>query len=296
MSIEAINWALNLAPVPVESTGSPSSPCAFVLLALANHAGPDGTAAFPSVHTLVRYTRLGERTVQKCLRRLEEAKLITPCRPEIIAAHIARADRRPNGWNLDLSLLRDDLTEDDVKVLGRQFPGLRERYGVHQVHPVESGQNGHGVHLVQERGAPGAPEPPIEPPIEPPPISPTGDVSDDGGLFPEPPGARVAPRPPDLAHFSEFYAAFPRREGRAAAERAFLKALRDASAEKIIQGARRYAEHCEYQRTERKYISHPATWLNKGRWDDEYDDEDQGGIPPWERYGASGYPTPANPL
>jgi hypothetical protein len=33
-----------------------------VLVGLANHAGPDGTAAFPSVATLVRYTRLAERS------------------------------------------------------------------------------------------------------------------------------------------------------------------------------------------------------------------------------------------
>jgi hypothetical protein len=33
----------------------------FVLGGLANHAGPGGTGAFPSVTTLVRYTGLSER-------------------------------------------------------------------------------------------------------------------------------------------------------------------------------------------------------------------------------------------
>ena len=49
MSVEAIFWALNLAPVPADRGGQPSSACKFVLVGLANHAGPDGTAAFPSV-------------------------------------------------------------------------------------------------------------------------------------------------------------------------------------------------------------------------------------------------------
>jgi hypothetical protein len=38
--------------------------CKFVLVGLANHAGPDGMGAFPSVATLVRYTGLSERTVR----------------------------------------------------------------------------------------------------------------------------------------------------------------------------------------------------------------------------------------
>jgi hypothetical protein len=60
---------LNLAPVPADR-GQPSSACKFVLVGLANHAGPDGTGAFPSVATLVRYTGLSERTVRTCLDRL----------------------------------------------------------------------------------------------------------------------------------------------------------------------------------------------------------------------------------
>ena len=49
---------------PGPGPGQPSSACKFVLVGLANHAGPDGTAAFPSVATLVRYTGLSERTVR----------------------------------------------------------------------------------------------------------------------------------------------------------------------------------------------------------------------------------------
>ena len=70
MSVEAIFWALNLAPVPAGRGGQPSSACKFVLVGLASHAGPDGTAAFPSVAVLVRYTGLSERTVRACLDRL----------------------------------------------------------------------------------------------------------------------------------------------------------------------------------------------------------------------------------
>jgi hypothetical protein len=82
-----------------------------VLVGLANHAGPDGTGAFPSVATLVRYTGLSERTVRTCLDRLAAEGIIAPCDPDIVTARIKRADRRPQGWDMNLSLVRHDLDD-----------------------------------------------------------------------------------------------------------------------------------------------------------------------------------------
>jgi pyocin large subunit-like protein len=81
VSVEAISWALNLAPVPAGRGGQPSSAGKFVLVGLADHAGPDGTGAFPSVATLVRYPGLAERTVRTCLDRLAAAGIISLCDP-----------------------------------------------------------------------------------------------------------------------------------------------------------------------------------------------------------------------
>ena len=81
-----MSWALNLAPVPADRGGQPSSACKFVLVGLANHAGPDGTAAFPSVATLARYTGLSERTVRTCLDRL---------RPRASSGRATRRSSRP---------------------------------------------------------------------------------------------------------------------------------------------------------------------------------------------------------
>jgi Helix-turn-helix domain len=85
-------------PGPGRSRRPAVRACKFVLVGLANHAGPDGTGAFPSVATLVRYTGLSERTVRTCLDRLEAAGIVSACDPGIIAARIRRADRRPQGW------------------------------------------------------------------------------------------------------------------------------------------------------------------------------------------------------
>jgi hypothetical protein len=174
-----------------------------VLVGLANHAGPDGTAAFPSVATLVRYTGLAERTVRTCLDRLAAEGIIWPCDPGIVAARIKRADSRPQGWDLNLSLARHDLDDAAVAVLEHQFPGLGARLaaaaqpdadgrsgGVHSPRPAACGsaavdtwpggvqplhpepgtgcnQRADGVQLAQSRGAAVAPEPSKEPSWEP---------------------------------------------------------------------------------------------------------------------------------
>ncbi len=131
VSVEAISWALNLAPVPCDRGGKRNPACKAVLVGLANHAAPDGKEAFPSVRTLVRYTDLSERTVRTALDRLEADGIIRPCDPAIVAAKIKRADQRPQGWDLAMHLVRDDLDEEDLAALERQFPGLTARVAVH---------------------------------------------------------------------------------------------------------------------------------------------------------------------
>ena len=127
VSVEAISWALNLALVPRDRGRKRNPACKAVLVGLANHAAPDGKEAFPSVKTLVRYTDLSERTVQTALDRLEAEGIIRPCDPAIVAAKIKRADRRPQGWDLAMHLVRDDLDDEELAVLERQFPGLTAR-------------------------------------------------------------------------------------------------------------------------------------------------------------------------
>jgi len=243
VSVEAISWALNLAPVPADRGGQPSSACKFVLVGLANHAGPDGTAAFPSVATLVRYTGLSERTVRTCLDRLAAEDIISPCDPDIVAARIKRADRRPQGWDLNLALVSEDLDDVAVAVLEHQFPGLGSRLaaaakpgadgqadGVQSPHPVATGgeavdnwprgvqqlhperetgcdRRADGVQRAQSRGAAVAPEPSKEPSRES--AAPTREV---------PPAREAAGGGPT----SEFFAALGADWQLTAAQRARL--------------------------------------------------------------------------
>lgn len=71
--------------------------------------------------------------------------------------------------------------------------------------------------------------------------------------------------------FNHFWSIYPRREAKKHAEKAYYKALREVSHEKIIQGVEAYRDHVATK--DRQYIKLPATWLNGGCWDDEYEPE-----------------------
>jgi hypothetical protein len=84
-------------PGPGRSRRPPSSACRFVLVGLANRVGPDGTGAFPSVATLVRYTSgpnapCGPAWTGSQLRASSRHATRTSSR-----SRIKRADRRPQG-------------------------------------------------------------------------------------------------------------------------------------------------------------------------------------------------------
>lgn len=134
MSVEAIAWVLNHAPVE-----SPVSK--LVLVALANHAHPDGSAAFPSVATICRYTCLSERSVRQHLDSLEKHGIIKRCDQRIVAAYIDRTDRRPIGYDI---------------VMG----GVQEMQVVRQ---RGAGDAVNGVQEIPKRGAGGAPKPSNKP-------------------------------------------------------------------------------------------------------------------------------------
>ena len=84
--------------------------------------------------------------------------------------------------------------------------------------------------------------------------------------------------------FLDFYAAYPRHVGKEAARRAFVKAVKAGTpAADIIEGARRYAAATAAAGTETRYVAHPATWLNAGRWSDDMEDAAPVELTPWEK-------------
>jgi hypothetical protein len=78
----------------------------------------------------------------------------------------------------------------------------------------------------------------------------------------------IRPEPAVVEAFDRFYLAFPRHVAKQKALEAWLKLSPDAELVSVImQATARYA--MEVENTESRYVSHPATWLNGKRWEDE---------------------------
>ncbi|GIF98762.1 helix-turn-helix domain-containing protein [Catellatospora citrea] len=91
MSVEAITWVLNDAPdLPPNLVAT--------LIALANHADPNGQAAAPSQNLLARYTRKKPRTIRDDLAALKANGLIRHGDQQQVA--FLPADRRPVVYDL----------------------------------------------------------------------------------------------------------------------------------------------------------------------------------------------------
>jgi hypothetical protein len=80
---------------------------------------------------------------------------------------------------------------------------------------------------------------------------------------------RRAPKTSPSDGFDAFWAAYPKKVGKPAAERAYGKALKaGADPAAILDGAIAYALQCRTVE-DPHFIKHPQGWLNDGRWADQ---------------------------
>lgn len=71
--------------------------------------------------------------------------------------------------------------------------------------------------------------------------------------------------------FEQFWSSYPRRIAKYAARQSYEKALRHgANPDEIISGVENYKKHLVKEETPERFIAHASTWLNQGRWEDEY--------------------------
>lgn len=67
--------------------------------------------------------------------------------------------------------------------------------------------------------------------------------------------------------FERFWQAYPRKVAKQAARRAFARV--DVPLERLLQALEQQKTETQWQRENGRYIPHPVTWLNQGRWEDE---------------------------
>ena len=70
--------------------------------------------------------------------------------------------------------------------------------------------------------------------------------------------------------FDEFYQSYPRKVGKPKAQQAYSKAIKQSDHETIMEGLEKQKLQWTKKQTEADFIPHPATWLNGGRWADDF--------------------------
>ena len=72
--------------------------------------------------------------------------------------------------------------------------------------------------------------------------------------------------------FERFWLTYPRKVGKTAALKAWKAALKDgADPEEIIAGVQPAIDQWRRENRDAKFIPHPTTWLNQGRWADVHE-------------------------
>jgi hypothetical protein len=70
-------------------------------------------------------------------------------------------------------------------------------------------------------------------------------------------------------HFDKFWAAYPRKDSKVQAEKAFSKiATNEQILTEILAGVERAATSEQWCKDEGKFIPYASTWLNQRRWED----------------------------
>lgn len=144
------------------------------------------------------------------------------------------------------------------------------------------------------------------------PNRPAGQPVSDSGAIPESNGKAHETLRPDMdldrdrehqtaptdsvlrSEFERWWTAYPRKVGKKDALKAYRRARREVDATRLVAGAEREAAKLRAG-TEPKFIPHPATWLNGGRWEDEpdrpltaVDDNEPRGLAQGSRFKAVG--------
>lgn len=93
----------------------------------------------------------------------------------------------------------------------------------------------------------------------------------------EEPSKQPASKPKKLTatekRFNEFWAIYPRKIGKKKAFESWKRSKIDKDLhEKILEAVNKARLTEQWTKEKGRYIPNPATWLNQGRWDDEYEE------------------------
>ena len=265
MSLQAMQWAMSKAPIKRNAAQCRNR---LVLVALADRYNDDTGVCWPSIKTISKDIGVSVPTVHKAIRALEETGLIARGNPRWVD-HM-RPDRRPTVWTLNLDMVKSE-------------EGGREAdNGVAEVldrgEDVFTPHDARGKDVLTQRGkdvfnARGKEvltdgvKTCLYKPKENPNLEPKDEPKDP---YARPSGERGSSEAELVSEFDEWYAAYPRKTGKGAARKAFLKARKNGvDVSTLKDGLGRSKRSWAVENRPKDKMPYPATWLNAESWDDE---------------------------
>lgn len=255
MSLTAMQWAMSKAPIKRTASQCRNR---LVLVALADRYNDDTEVCWPSIKTIAAEIGVSERTVHKAIKDLEAEGLIERGNPRWVA-HL-RADRRPTVWTLNLGM---------VKLPEGQRPtdnGVGEVFarGEGVVTPSDS----RGEDVFSERGE-DVFNHGVKTCSDKPKENPKSEPKD---LYAHSGNGRAPQSREEIwqSEFDEWYKDYPRKTGKGAARKAFIKARRNGvELDTLKEGLDRSKRSWAVENRPKDKLPYPATWLNAESWDDE---------------------------
>lgn len=250
---------------------------ALILAARTSDNTPDWPGrhvSFPSIETLERDTGLKKRALQYALRELAAAKVIRIYK-----------DRRP-GARWDHNVYEWTATESP-----NYKPDWKKSPDPHQdsvgSRLTEEGWRYCRANSVGPNTA-AATHPEFVIPQESPTVieesKPAEDATLDVCVTPAPTSTPSTPEKPTQQPadgFDDWWKQYPKKVGKIDAQKAYRAAIKQgATPQDLLDGLQRHNANWKAANTERRYIPNPASWLRKGRWEDELDAPNSGQAAP----------------
>lgn len=235
---------------------------------------PGRPVCFPGLAALEQDTDLKERMVRYAIDELVEAKVIRVYK-----------DRKPGArwshsvyeWTAPISpnyhpdwMKRPDMQNEAV---GARLTDEGWEYcRTHHIGPNLAAEQHPGLVLPAEKpdlidDATPTAHTPVEDdcqlPIE---------IEEPALATPPTPTATEKPSKNPTEGFDGWWKQYPKKVGKIDAQKAYRAAIKQgATPQVLLDGLERYNANWKAKNTEIQYIPHPASWLRKGRWEDELD-------------------------
>lgn len=234
MSFSALKWAWDYEAI------TPSQKLA--LLALANFSS-EGGKSYPSVETI-------------CLKTCQEERSVRRALDDLVTAGIIEETKQRAGVTKQLKVyqLPESACERPPKT------------GVFNSERLPKDPPKRGSSLPSPLPVP---TPPPERPVPEPPVPPYKGEEFGFVKSEHNPAEKIGNPHCESPLFEKFWKAYPRKEGKGVARKAFVKAIKKTTIEAMVSAIQTQTKSATWNKDAGIFIPHPSSWLNGERWLDE---------------------------